>query len=512
MRKFRLPLLLAIFAGLCVIASGQAMTNFPDGLQSYGIPLPANDYTTTGNYWFVDSGHAAAKDSADRGKTPDKPFATLDFAIGRATANNGDIIFVAPGHVETVNQDNEVKFDVAGIRVVGLGQGAQRPTFTWSARAGSLAIDAHDVSLENMRFLMAGPLDGGVSTSVAANLSGVTHYDSGITAANCANTRIKNCEIITGVTVGTIVTPQGRKMFSPLGFGTGVSRFLVENCTFYSDPRIGKSGTSRFVTFSTNNNHSKIIGCKFEGYTDQGAVYSASAVSDFLLTDCEITEHSPNKAIQLTSSAYGVIKNVHISCGQRDNAIDPGLCSLSNISWSDTGSNGDFTNVPNIEREGYIHLPVSFASATWNKTATSHEILTVTGNVRVKIFPVCTTSLTVAAGGGGSISLGIAGDTDYYLPGIVVTEIDGGEIWTGVTSYINTSLPMESGVTGATAHFAGTNGSPPKAILDYVVTNGVDIGYCLNSKNCNAGVIQFHVWWEPLTPGSFVTAGAGGTL
>ena len=53
-----------------------------------------------GDIFFVDSGAATAADSAGAGRSPDAPFATIDYAIGQCAANNGDVIYVMPGHTD----------------------------------------------------------------------------------------------------------------------------------------------------------------------------------------------------------------------------------------------------------------------------------------------------------------------------------------------------------------------------------------------------------------------------
>lgn len=87
---------------------------------------------TTGDVLFVDSGHTSASDVATNGANPDKPYATLDYAIGQATANNGDRIYVAPAHAETLIADSGVDVDVAGVSIIGLGNGEDRPIFTFT--------------------------------------------------------------------------------------------------------------------------------------------------------------------------------------------------------------------------------------------------------------------------------------------------------------------------------------------------------------------------------------------
>lgn len=56
---------------------------------------------TTGNIWFV--GSATGTNGEGYGKSPAAPFATIDYAVGQATASNGDVIYVMPYHAETVS-------------------------------------------------------------------------------------------------------------------------------------------------------------------------------------------------------------------------------------------------------------------------------------------------------------------------------------------------------------------------------------------------------------------------
>lgn len=131
------------------------LTHFPGGIQTPFVSGIGPVYTT-GNVFYVDSGHAQAGDDTTHGMSVGRPFATLDYAVGQCTANNGDVIYVMPGHAETIAAAAGVDFDVAGITVVGLGQGNSRPTFTFTtAAAADVDIDAADVRLVNLRFVCA---------------------------------------------------------------------------------------------------------------------------------------------------------------------------------------------------------------------------------------------------------------------------------------------------------------------------------------------------------------------
>ena len=82
------------------------------------------------------------------------PFSTLCYAITRCTANRGDIIFIKPGHAETISTATALAFDIAGVAIVGLGAGTKRPTFTLdTAATTTIAVSADNVSISNCRFI-----------------------------------------------------------------------------------------------------------------------------------------------------------------------------------------------------------------------------------------------------------------------------------------------------------------------------------------------------------------------
>jgi len=79
-------------------------------------------------------------------------FATVDAAISACTAGAGDTIYVLPGHTETVTATS-IAHDIAGVRVVGLGYGSMRPTFTFSSAAATITVSADNAKWENCRFI-----------------------------------------------------------------------------------------------------------------------------------------------------------------------------------------------------------------------------------------------------------------------------------------------------------------------------------------------------------------------
>lgn len=133
-------------------------SNFPNGFLS-GVTIRGLPVTTChpGEVFWVNNSGVLAKGgiggSNGNPGTYQKPFATIDFAIGRCTANRGDIIMVMPGHAENIATAGALALDVAGVAVVGLGRGTKTPTLTWTAAAATALGTAANISFVNMKFV-----------------------------------------------------------------------------------------------------------------------------------------------------------------------------------------------------------------------------------------------------------------------------------------------------------------------------------------------------------------------
>lgn len=151
-------------------------TNFPNGLTSFGVLTMgvSGQPPTSGTYWYVSS----VIGSAGFPGTLTQPFATITQAQTAASA--GDVVVLMSGHAETVASAAAINLSKAGVTYVGIGNGAERPTFTFNgATTATLTITAADISLTNVVAITA--LDSVVSPFVvsAANVTlGVTHQDT----------------------------------------------------------------------------------------------------------------------------------------------------------------------------------------------------------------------------------------------------------------------------------------------------------------------------------------------
>ena len=137
-------------------------SNFPNGFANgvaiRGMPI-LNSYG--GNIFWVDSGSGSNTNDG----THVRPYATLDYAVGKCTANNGDLILVKAGHTETVTAAGGLDLDVAGITIIGLGNGSDRPTVNFTtAVTADMDVDADNITISNFLFTggidaLTGPID-----------------------------------------------------------------------------------------------------------------------------------------------------------------------------------------------------------------------------------------------------------------------------------------------------------------------------------------------------------------
>ena len=114
--------------------------------------------------------------------------ATIDAAIGSCVASRGDVIYVMPGHTENITSATSLVCDVAGVTIRGLGEGALRPTLTWTtSTAATIPVSAANVTIDNMILDMTG-VDAVVAgiTPTATNFTLSNSYVINATATNQA--------------------------------------------------------------------------------------------------------------------------------------------------------------------------------------------------------------------------------------------------------------------------------------------------------------------------------------
>lgn len=176
-------------------------TGFNTGLTIRNTPLTI---ANPGRVFWVYNGTAlqgGQKGGSNGNKgTYDAPFSTLTYAVTQCSANRGDIIFIKPGHAETVSSAGAIAMSIAGVAVVGLGSGSNRPKFTLdTANTATIAVSADNVSFTNCQFFanfLSIATCFNLTTAKNFTVQNCSFYDTSavlnflncITSANGANT------------------------------------------------------------------------------------------------------------------------------------------------------------------------------------------------------------------------------------------------------------------------------------------------------------------------------------
>lgn len=272
--------------------------------QPGGMFAVVNQSVTTGNIWFVDSGSATGADSVGAGQNPDLPFLTLDYAVGRCTANNGDIIYVMPGHAEVVTAAGGLDLDVAGISIIGLGKGADQPTVTLTtANTADIDIDAAGITIENIHF-------------VAAFADIAAFFD-----VNAVDFTLRNCRLTGSLDVNALVWVQDAA-------AAASDRITIEGC--YCQDR--DAANTHFVNFAGTGDGHRIVNNVL--HVDCGTMAIGGAG---VITNCYIADNIINNAaatvdscINLAATATGsVVRNLCAGAAAQANGVTATACLIA---------------------------------------------------------------------------------------------------------------------------------------------------------------------------------------
>ncbi len=114
-------------------------------------------------------------------------------------------------------------------------------------------------------------------------------------------------------------------------------------------------------------------------------------------------------------------------------------------------------------------------------TGNPATLFTVTGEVLVRIFATCQTALVSA--GGGTIEVGITGNTAALIAQTTAANILINTVWIDATPGTIQALPS-----------------------DQVLTNGTDIIQTIATADVTAGVLTYYCFWSPLSSTGNVVA------
>ena len=323
-----------------------------------GIPAIVSAEHFTGNIFYVDSAAASASDTAGYGYSPDKPFATLNFAITQCTANQGDVIFCLPGHAESINTAGGITCDKAGVSIIGLGEGEDRPTITvgTSLDTATILISAADVKIKN---LIVQPGNDGVDVLVDINADGAI---------------LEGCEIRSDETnayqFDTGIDING-------GSGNAADRVIIRRCKIMSIA----AGAVQGIEIGAVED-----GIRIEDNWILGDFSVAGIHSGSILTNCLIARnyiHNVNAgdwAIELTAAATGLLADNRLYADAAATCLDPGsMMCVGNqmVNAIDQSSISVPTTAGGVMPTGAIGA-ASFAAGAIDATAIANDAIDAT--------------------------------------------------------------------------------------------------------------------------------------
>jgi hypothetical protein len=236
-----------------------------------------------GSVFFADS----VAGSSTGGYHPDAGTATLIQAQSLCTASAGDVVYVSPGHAESIIGAAGMTFSKAGVTYQGLGQGRLRPTITFSTdTAAQMIVSGANVTFRNFVFDFTG-----IDAIVAA---------ISVTAADVA---FEDCEFITNSATAGVV----------LGILTAATaaRLRVERCRFLG-PAVN-SGTTTTACIKHEVGVDYVIkDCYFTGKMTQ-AILNATALLRGVIDSNRFVIATGTVAITMHASSTPFIVNNRIN-------------------------------------------------------------------------------------------------------------------------------------------------------------------------------------------------------
>lgn len=267
------------------------LTNFKNGVASFGVPvLPALTLPSTGTAFFVCNATNANGSNGNSGLSPDQPFATLANAISNCTASKGDTIYVMPGHAEACIAAGTITVNKAGVRIIGLGVGRNRPVISFTtATAASFDVTAANVLVQNMVFSMVGvdAITAGINVSAAD----VAFVDCEMETANATNQ----------ATLAVLTT-------------AAADRFRMERCHLHGTADAGSAAAVRLVGGTAIT----IRDCIMVGAytTSKGPIDNiTTAITNLTIDGCILSNLTAlsTVCINLVSTTTGSVSNCRLS-------------------------------------------------------------------------------------------------------------------------------------------------------------------------------------------------------
>lgn len=279
------------------------LTNLPDGVTSFGIPLPSGGLPApfTGNYYFVQEPPGGAPAAASGSGAVDNPYTTLAAALAKAIDGNNDVIVL----IGTVHLTSTLVWNKSNTHLIGAcapltrGKRARISTQGTAGFTPMVSVTGNGCFFSNF----------GTFYGIASNSALVAWSDTG--GRNCYN----NVEFMGFGSSNTAAQAGSRALV--MNGSTGESSFY--NCVFGVDT-VARTAANYTLEIAGGSPRNYFDGCTFEGlFTGGGTsgghlLIGASGIDRYaqfvncrFLSDTKSTGSALTQAFSVNASAGGVV-------------------------------------------------------------------------------------------------------------------------------------------------------------------------------------------------------------
>lgn len=234
--------------------------NFVDTAIRSGLTSADIAASVIGTVFYVDSVNGTVSND---GLTWATAVTTVDLAVAKCTADSGDLILMAPWHVETeAGVDTAVwTMGVDGVSLVGIKQGYQMPTFTFTDDGALASVTGANCVVQNCKFV-SGVIDLASALTLGAASDGTVidgcEFRDGDSAV---------LEIVYGISITALA-----------------SDITIQNCTFITFA--AGSGTESAILGIGAHDRLRVLNNVFSGdWNDSVMDLSTTASTNILVAD-----------------------------------------------------------------------------------------------------------------------------------------------------------------------------------------------------------------------------------
>lgn len=420
-----------------------SLTNLLTNLGSTAISTVA-----AGSVFYVNSADGS---SANNGTSWASAKPTIEEAIQLCTANSGDVILVAPYHNEGAGDAQIFDLDIAGVSIIGLGEGTSRPILDFDHANTVCSVGAADCTVSGLRF----------RPSVTGVLIGVD-VETGITGTN-----ILNCEWMVGEDGAGV-----DEFVKALHLTSGNHDTVMKDLVFRAHVSAAHATHGIHVDAASNR-------CVFNNI----AIYGPYAT---------------NGILEDAASADTIVEN----CNVVVTGTNYGFVSTSTFARFFNNRGAESRQVNKLGQEFYPGLGYKVSKTEDVNTATSDDLFTLTGKIDIGLWTMEVTNALGAAVTDYSITL-------TTLNGVLLA---AGNIASGAIGFIRTLSGSAASTALNTSTGAVTVtgvGDTVGRVGHYVVgkAGGTDVIKAVRTAGDASDAIIHSVFYMPLETGaSLVTA------